>query len=224
MVFTAVLATVMIFGANAQRVWIGGSVGFDSNSFELDRSPHFTKTNAFSVAPELGVSVTQGFDIGFSFGFGSETHEFTRTSWTPNGQFIRTHEEKISSWAITPFIQYTVLAFGPLRLACRASVGFEGNKGLLPRYSEWNGYLLWDLDENASARGFSLNLMPLLYLDISRRISLFTKMNFLSANFSSMTYRLNNNEHSTISTINLGVDTNNVLNVGSLQFGMVLRL
>ena len=217
-VFTAILMIAMIFGVEAQRVWVGGSLGFESFSFENEISPNFEKTRSFSVNPEIGFSLSKRFDIGLSAGFGTERNEFSRPGWP-----IRiSGNEKITSWAIAPFVQYTALQFGRVRLLCRATVGFESHNGLKAHFDHWNG-LVFRHDQNARFSGFSANITPYVFLDISRRISLFTAMNFLSLNFSHMTTKLNGVEQNTFSNFNVGVDVNNVFNTGNLQFGFIFK-
>ena len=217
---SAVLATAMIFGANAQHFWVGGAVGFESTSFELSQVNSYDNTSRFSITPEVGFSFSNRFDIGLSFGFGQKKHDFSWRGW---GGWFNTGSQKISSWTIAPFVQYTALEFGRLRLLCRATVGFESHNGIMPRFDTWYNEVFYQFDENARFSGFSANITPFVHFDISHRISLFTALNFVSVNFSRMTSELRGVEQNTMNSFNIGVDANNLLNVGALQFGFIFK-
>ena len=218
---SAVLATAMIFGANAQHFWVGGAVGFESSSFELETRPDYHKTSSFSVMPEIGFSLSNRFDIGLSGGFGTERHRFSVSGSSWGGPWRHSDDNRVRSWAIAPFVQYTALEFGRLRLLCRATVGFESHKGIMPTIG-WDG-VEFEHHDDARFSGFSANITPFVHFDISHRISLFTALNFVSVNFSRMTSELRGVEQNTMNSFNIGVDANNLLNVGALQFGFIFK-
>jgi hypothetical protein len=217
-VFSAVLAMVMVFGASAQ-VWIGGAVGFNSSKFE--HNDDFEKRNKFSISPEVGFSVADRFDIGLTFAIGTEKHEYTTTycwGWQCGRQ---ERDEKATSWAIAPFMQYKAIEFGRFSLLGRATLAYHSQKGILSYMDEW-GYRIHG-NNDYKITGFSANITPFLHYAISDRFNVFTAMNFLSLNYGTFKAKDGVIELGSTNGFNIGVDANNLTNLGAIQLGFICK-
>ena len=212
---SAVLATAMIFGANAQHFWVGGAVGFESSSFREADSDNFSSRSAFSISPEVGFSLNNRFDVGLGFSFGTERqqHYFSSQWWT--NEF----DERAFSWSIAPFVQYTVFEFGRLRLLCRATVGFESHTG----FEIWDGEIEFTGNDEDRLSGFGANITPFVHYVISDRFNVFASLNFLSLNFARVSEKFDGNDIGTVTVFNFGVDSNNLFNTGNFQIGFIFK-
>ena len=95
------LVVVTFVSANAQ-FYLGGTVGFESNS-ELNPK------SSFWVFPEVGYYINKKFDVGLEFGFAKEHQQ---------------NDMKSSLWSIAPYARYSFYQFGKFETLIKGSVGF----------------------------------------------------------------------------------------------------
>ena len=203
---SAVLATAMIFSANAQ-FWVGSSLGFDSNS-KTTPIGFDTSSSSFVFAPEFGYSLDDRWSFGLGLGFG--TTGFT----IGDGD-----RQSASSFAVAPFAQYVILQQGRFILLCRATVGFQ----------HYSGFALTGtgatptFNDDLSINGFFANVTPFVHYVVSDRFNVFAGLNFLSIDFSHLSGSNDGDDTGNLTTFNFGVDSNNLFNTGNFQIGFIFK-
>ena len=95
------LVLVTFVSANAQ-FYLGGTVGFESNS-ELNPK------SSFWVAPEAGYYINKKFDVGLEFGFAKGKQQ---------------NDVKSSLWSIASYARYSFYQLGKFEALIKGSVGF----------------------------------------------------------------------------------------------------
>lgn len=194
-VFLVVGLALASMAINAQ-VFIGGSLNFSTDTDKPEVGDK-TTTTVFGIAPEVGFSLSEKFDVGLGFGFNSKSAKAGSAA-----------AAKTSSWNIAPFAQYSCLEFGKFSVVGRASIFFGGAQ---PEAS----------NDKIKTSAFGLNIRPVLHYDLSENFTLTANLNFLQLGFSSETTKFDGKKTQTDSNFGLGVNTGDVYNTGNIQVGFV---
>jgi hypothetical protein len=106
---TVALTVATFVGANAQ-IYVGGALGFETNS---DKTPLDVSVNksSFSLAPEVGYYLTDKFDIGLDLAFTTGKYQ---------------NDDKFTGWAIAPYARYSFFQFGKFELIGKGTIFFGG--------------------------------------------------------------------------------------------------
>lgn len=110
-------AVVILFAmvANAQDLFVGGSVGFWDNSD--------AKHTSINITPEIGYNLSEAWALGIQVGYA----------------YNKTDESKINAVGVTPYARYSYLTAGPVKLFLDGGFEFETLKvkgG--DSYNAWN--------------------------------------------------------------------------------------
>lgn len=97
--------------ANAQY-YLGGSVGFSSNSSKPEGGEKTTST-AFEIIPEFGYSLTDKLDLGIALGYTSDEDEL---------------DNKVTGFGVNPYVRYSLVSFGNFSVLGKAGLVFETEK------------------------------------------------------------------------------------------------
>jgi hypothetical protein len=192
---SAVLATAMIFGANAQQMWVGGSLGFTSERLNDADGDRIGSESVFSISPEFGFSLNNRWDVGLGFLFENDGFRI--------GDEDR---ESASTFGVAPFVQYTFLEFGRFQLLCRASAIFGMHN-----------------DDDFRTTVLGANITPYAHYVINDRFNLFTRLNFLSLDFVRASTSYDGTDLGSGSVFNFGADSNNLFNTGNFQVGFIFK-
>ncbi len=173
--------------ANAQ-LYVGGSLGFGTSTVKNDDGDKlYTNTN-FSLFPEVGFSLNEKIDLGISVGFGM-------TSYKPEGG----DKQKTNNWEVAPYIRYSVVEFGKLKVMGKGSLYVKGNE---------------DQSETKST-SFGLSVTPVLGYTVSEHFILLANLNFLSLSIDNTKVK----DGDSTFGFNLGIDTNNAANTNNFAIG-----
>lgn len=172
--------------ANAQ-FYVGGSLGANFASVKDDDGNKLGTISSFSIAPEVGYSITDKIDLGLAFGFGTMGAK-------PDGG----DKSSTSAWEVAPYMRYSFVEFGKFKVLGKAKL-----------YAQGVGKAEY-LAATGEYTEFGLNIAPMLTYDISDKFVLFTDLNFLGFGFS---YNKVKDDNSTTS-FGLNIDANNVISLG----------
>jgi hypothetical protein len=157
---TILIVLISVLGAgfvNAQ-VYVGGAVGFGTETTKPDGGGDKTTTTSFSFAPEVGYALSSNFDLGIALNIAN--------SKTKMGSA----EAKSNSWGIAPYARLSVVEFGNFSVWGQAGVFLDGGK----------------VNGQKTTR-FGLGILPVLKYNLSDHFSLLANLNFLNLGFSHTT-------------------------------------
>lgn len=99
-------ATVVALTMNAQGMYVGGSLGFNTKSHDGN-----TLNSSFSIIPEFGVNFNEKMAVGMEIGY---SHDNDKTNKSGNTGY----ELKTNTFKVAPYFRYTAVrmatwAFSP---------------------------------------------------------------------------------------------------------------
>ncbi len=112
-------------------------------------------------------------------------------------------DDKFSYWIIAPYARYSFLQFGKFEVLGKGSLFFSG----------------YDFDNGDKGTEFGINVAPIVAYNLTDNFVLFTELNFVSLNFTSVSP----DGGDTYTQFGLGVDANGIANTGNIQIGMVYK-
>lgn len=112
LILAAIIALFAV-SANAQKYYLGGSLGFWRNSDE--------KTTSFTIAPEIGVNVSNRVAIGLGIGYG----------------YADIDGSSVNTFTASPYARYTCCTLGPVKLFLDGGVDFSLLSGSGETYYAW---------------------------------------------------------------------------------------
>ncbi len=173
--------------ASAQ-LYVGGSLGLGFGSVKDDDGNKLHSTTRFSLFPEVGFSFNEKLDLGISAGFGMNSRK------PEGGDAVKTN-----SWEVAPYLRYSFVEFGKLKVMGKASLYVNGSK----------------TEQEEKTTSFGLGIVPVLGYSVSDNFILLANLNFLGLDLSNTKIKDGN------STFNFGlnVNTNNVANTGNFAIG-----
>jgi hypothetical protein len=150
-------------------------------------------SSAFSFAPEVGYSLTEKLDLGIAVAFGSG----------------KSGDLKTTGFGVAPYVRYSLVEFGKFSVLGKASLGIDSET------EKDNGY-------KTTLTTFGLNVAPVLKYDLSDHFVLLANLNFLGLGFNQTTEK-EGDAKLTRTGCGLGIDTDNVANVGELTIGFAYK-
>jgi hypothetical protein len=187
-----------VCSVNAQY-YIGGSIGISDYSTKWADGDENTVLS-FSVAPELGYSLTDKLDIGIALNF--STLKRTNMTVDAEGNSI---DIKVNSFQFAPYIRYSLLTFNKFAVLgkVQAFAGYEKQK-----------YTTEMTDMNWGA-----NIYPILTYNLTDKFVLLSNLNFFSIGFSQNKRK----DVATSTGFSFSADSNNLLNVGDITIGFAYK-
>ena len=200
-----------IWTVNAQ-FYLGGSFGIYENTGKngQDKKVGFSYLN-FSIAPEVGYNISDKIDMGLSLIFLNNTRKAY--------QFVgdeMSSKTITTGWGLSPYIRYSIYKFGNFDVLGKAALNYSNNTSKF--YDEAGNQ-----NDKRSSTVFGLNISPILFYNLSDRIALYTQLNFLGLDLSSMTEKTSDVKTGSSSTFKLGANTDNLATFGELQIGFVYK-
>lgn len=195
--------------ANAQ-VFVGGSFGIGGRSTSTTSNGTTVKGDSyfnFSFNPQAGVFITDDFIVGAKLGFGINRHSDRQPTATI---------ERASSFGVAAFADYIFARFGKFSVMAEASVPF-----IFSWHSTETGGTKTK-QPNVFVTG--IGIRPHLLFGLNDHITLLTSLNFLSANFNLQTSTIDGDGakvRKTDPSFNLGVNADNILNIGAITIGAI---
>lgn len=226
------LFVVLVLGANAQiekgNIFVGGSFGLSTSggseitiiggtTTEVDETSYF----GFSIIPQVGYMITE--KIGTGIGVGYDYTKTTVPDFFDNGTDLFDQIFNNGTILISPFARYyknvseKLYFFGELNFP----VEIESQKSLMWN-ANFDGVVDNDVSYSSLSYGFGLGLGAHYF--VSNNVALEVNFNLLDMGFT--------NYKSTIEEPNgdkeiykdsffyLNFDTNDLINIGTLQFGV----
>lgn len=95
---------VATLAANAQ-IYVGGSLGFESNKADKDADA----TTSFSIKPEVGYNLSENFAVGIQLGYASEE---------------QSKDVTVSQFEIAPYARYTFAKAGAVSFFADGGIQF----------------------------------------------------------------------------------------------------
>ncbi|MDR2011052.1 MAG: porin family protein [Bacteroidales bacterium] len=189
---------VVLF-ANAQ-LYVGGSLGVNSTTYKPEAGEK-TSLFGFSISPEVGYSLNDKMDIGLEIGF----------SIASNKTEVTVDKINTTDFSIAPYFRYSFCSFGKFKILGKASLFFGShNVTTTPLAGD-------DIEIKSSRIGLAIS--PLFTYDVSDKLVLFTSLNFLNIGFTHNMYKDAGSE----TNFNLGLDMNNIKNLGNVTIGAAYK-
>ena len=196
---------------NAQY-YIGGSFGISGNSGKNADGKKIGYSNMnFSITPEIGYNLSEKSDIGISVGFLNNTRKSYQFTPDEMSSKITT-----SGWSLSPYIRYSFINFGRFDVLGKFALNFSEN---IIKYFDGEG----NQNDKYSSTIIGVNLVPLLFYNLSDRIALYTQLNFLNLDFSSITDKRDGSKSGSNSSFNFGTNTDNLATIDQLRIGFVYK-
>ncbi len=151
-ILAAIVAATSIC-ANAQ-VWMGGSLGFDVVNPEGDKN----NTTNFSIAPVVGYSLSEKWDIALEFGYKSQSYENDALSTKDN-------------FYVAPFARYNFAKCGIATFFVDGGFAFGSSEMSVDSEGCVNNY------EDKST--FQIGLRPGVKVELSHKVELDAKLGWL---------------------------------------------
>lgn len=189
--------------ANAQKPYVGGSFNLSASDSHLSNSGSFQNHFNVGVAPDFGWKFKENLAAGFRPTFG-----FLRM--TSHGN----QETRSTSVGLNPYIRYRVLDYHRFGLWAEAdaSVNFK---------QEWS---LYDKTTVSKTRTYSqgLQALPVLTYQLTKHISLETRLNICSFGLTSSHAEYNDNSSSNSVSFGLNATSEDILgDLGDITVGFL---
>jgi hypothetical protein len=192
-VFLFVLVAVLgVASANAQA-YIGGSLGIASGTNKPEGGSK-TTSSLFSIAPEVGYSLTEKLDLGISVYFASG----------------KDGDIKTTGFGAAPYVRYSFIELGKFSILGKASLYVEGE-------NEKEGSI------KTAISAFGLNVVPVLAYNLSDHFVLLANLGFLGLDLNQSTYKYDGHKTSTGTNFFLGADTNTIATLGDVTIGFAYK-
>jgi hypothetical protein len=197
--------------ASQAQLFVGGQVGFNSNSRKFD-GDKTRSSSSFTLSPTIGYQLDEKMAIGARINFG--TAKNTTFKWFGDNDRVT----KFTGFGLEVFGQYTFLELGKFSAYADAGLRFGLSKAKTTTGSETS--------ESNPLTGFGLNIRPVLAYNLSEKITLLANLNFMGFSFDVTTEKhLNNDNKKTTETdFGLNVNSNDVISGGNvLTIGMIYK-
>ena len=112
-IFAIALVAMMTMTANAQ-VYVGGSLGFASESYDGDSE------TVWSIMPEIGYNLNEDWAVGVVVGYG-EGKDKTKVDG-------RTFTDKVKTFAVSPYVRYTAVKLDKVNVFVDGGFGYQNIK------------------------------------------------------------------------------------------------
>lgn len=173
---TACLALAAVTAANAQW-YVGGNFSFKETSSHSEWSVRYGSningevessplTTVFGIMPRVGYMFNDRWSAGLGIGY-----EFEKYSPYKDYQEEKT---RLNTAKFSPFVRCNLVWFGPFTLGLEASGTYAYTKA--KEDGDWKR-------QDRTRRIYGGEIAPVLSLDVSRRINLECRLNFLSAGY-----------------------------------------
>ena len=189
--------------ANAQKPYVGGSFNLSASDSHLSNSGSFQNHFNLSVAPDFGWKFKENLAAGFRPTFG-----FLRM--TSHGN----QETRSTSVGLNPYIRYRVLDYHRFGLWAEADANVNFKQ-------EWS---LYDKTTVSKSRTVSqgLQALPVLTYQLTKHISLETRLNICSFGLTSSHAEYNDNSSSSSVSFGLNATSEDILgSLGDITVGFL---
>ena len=212
-VLVSVVAVLAFALTSNAQLWIGGNIGASHTGGVVKNDPlnggddtKLAKTNRVSIAPKIGVDLSDKLAVGFSV-------DYTRSTTAKIDKDNRT----IDNYAgLTPFLRYTLVEFG--KFGVLAEVGVPIN------YDFGKTIANGSSTKADPTFSYGLNVAPWLQYDASDNFVLECGLNFMGLN-ATRTIRTDqaDKDHKWKNTT-MGLNArSNLVNVGALTIGFIYK-
>jgi len=194
------------------QYYIGGSIGLNGNSSKNSdgNKVGFSNLN-FSIAPEIGKNISEKVDIGISIGIIlNNRNSYQLTPGEVNSK------QKFTALIASPYLRYSFIKFGDFDILGKVALNFSENTN---KFYNREGV---QTDKNISTT-IGINLAPLLFYNLSEKISLYTQLNFLSLDCSSTFGKAGSLSTGSSTYFTFGANSDNIVSVDQIKIGAVYK-
>ena len=211
-----VLSSVVV--CNAQW-FIGGSVGYTKSAQEQKvlQGTEWGKSNVTNkiagIDPKIGYMFTDKFGAGIAL-------KYTYNKVSQINLSNQEAAEKMNFYGFSPFVRMVCWQKGRLSVTLEAMVGAAFGKGK----SEDDAY-----PDNIDIKGrvWHAGVTPLVQFNLSKKITLESKLNFLSLNYNyqKREYEIAGTAYlkQKVDTFNFGAESGDIFNTGDLTVGFIYK-
>ena len=212
-VLVSVVAVLAFALTSNAQLWIGGNIGASHTGGVIKNDPlnggddtKQAKRNQVSIAPKIGVDLSDKLAVGFSV-------DYTRTT---TGKIDKDNRTIDNYAGITPFLRYTLVEFG--KFGVLAEVGVPIN------YDFGKTIANGSSTKADPTFSYGLNVAPWLQYDASDNFVLECGLNFMGLNATrTITTDQADKDHKWKNTT-MGLNArSNLVNVGALTIGFIYK-
>jgi|WetSurMetagenome_2_1015567.scaffolds.fasta_scaffold00921_7 outer membrane protein len=201
------LFSFLCAGLSAQT-FVGGSFRINASGNKTSDGSSTSQgptTFGVNITPTIGRFVSEKVAIGVGLNFeytDSKTHGSLET------------ESVSTTTGVSPFLRYYAFKTGKFSIFGQANIGAS-----LGSSKATVGGTTNDGPKNTN---LYFNIFPGMSYDITEKISLETSLGFLSAGYN-YSISKSGSDKATSSSLNVGAGTGNILNVGNLTIGAIIK-
>ena len=198
-----------VMTASAQ-LYVGGAMGFKTEGAgkDSDGNKWGESISIGGFLPEVGYSLSDKMDVGVVLGFVS----MSETDWANDN---KTGSTRVNSFGIEPYMRYTFCEFGKFSVLGRTGLGANFGVG---KNFDGDGN---QVGKDANVIGLGFTMTPVVLYKLSDKICLFTNLNFAGLNFNHTIVMYDGEKQGSQSNFGIGMNYNNVFNLGNIQVGFV---
>lgn len=194
--FFALALLVMTAAGMAQAQWyIGGGIGFSTNNAKNANGLVENKGSQFTFTPRVGYVINDRWLAGVKLGLTTGTYG----SWG---------NTKGTSFMAAPYARYNFALVGRFAFAAEASI-------------EFSTYGTAEAPE-VTGFGFGLHVAPVVAFDINEHWGLETTVNLFRFGYQYTSQKFGD-EKSSANSFGIGVDGDDIFNLGGLTFSVIYR-
>jgi outer membrane protein len=201
------LFTFICAGLSAQ-VFVGGSFRINSSGNKTSDGSTTSQgptTFGVNVTPTFGTFLSEKVALGIGL-------DFEYTDSKTHGSIATVSNS--TTMGITPFLRYYAYKTGKFSVFGQANIGAS-----LGTSKATVGTTTSDGPKNTN---IYFNIYPGIAFDITPKIALETSLGFLSAGYN-YSISKSGSDKATSSSLNVGAGTGNILNVGNLTIGAIIK-
>lgn len=193
--FFALALLVMTAGAAQAQWYVGGGIGFGTSASKDNNGHEINNKTQFTFTPRVGYIINDNWLAGVRLGLTTGTYG----SWG---------DVKGTSFAIAPYARYNFARLGRFVFAAEASIEFS-TFGT----SE---------DPKTTGVGFGLGIEPVVAFDVNEHWGLETSIDLFRFGYQYSSKKIGDAKMST-NSFGIGVDGDNIFNLGGLTFSVVYK-
>jgi hypothetical protein len=233
-----IILVFISFATASHAQWFtGGSLDYRSTSEENSSRNNNEKDSysVFSIAPMIGYQKGKfAFGASFIYNTGTEKEMLLLPGhwagpgwdrsllWWPPILIETKSTTESTFWGIQPFFRYTFAEFGRFSVFANARVHFlSGTTEQTLKYEHsddsFPGF-------HYDATSLGINIAPMLSFSLSEKINLETALNFMNFGFNRTIKKHKESEDKdTITDFGLGINSENVANIGTVSIGFIYK-
>jgi len=206
--FALLILVTCSVGAQAQY-FVGGRFGFNTNGGS-QKSGGVTvdkpKYTSFNFSPSVGKFISDKLAVGVSLNFTAQSQKTTVGG--------NTYTDKTTGFGIAPFARYYFLQMNKFGIFAEGQIGFNYSDSKQPSVGP---------DEEIKTTTFGFNIFPVVYYNLSEKLSLEASISLFNFGFNTSTQKDQNNNKDITNSFGFGAGLDGLVNTGNFSIGAIYK-